>query len=197
MSPQVEGSPSDRSARRVVLVSGAPGAGKTRLATALAPILGLPLIAKDHIKEAIWDGLDPPDANLEWSRRIGGAAMEVLWALAGSMSDVMLEANFRPHSDREQARLRSLGGNVVEVYCACPPEEAARRYAERAKEPRHHRAHVLSTLDREFLAAFDRPMGVGSVISVDTTSPVDVSALARSVADELARAQGKTDQLPI
>jgi adenylate kinase family enzyme len=44
-------------ARRVVLVSGAPGAGKTTLASALAPALGFPLIAKDHIKETLVDVL--------------------------------------------------------------------------------------------------------------------------------------------
>lgn len=159
-------------------------------------MLGLPLIAKDHLKEAIWDGLDPPAADLEWSRRVGGAAMEVLWALAESMTEVMLEANFRPHSDREQARLRSLRGIVVEVYCSCSPEEAARRYAERAQDPTHHRAHVRSTLDPGFVAEFDRPMGVGSLICVDTTSPVDLDVLARSVSDELAHAQGKTHQDP-
>jgi adenylate kinase family enzyme len=36
--------------RSIVLVSGAPGAGKTTLAGPLARLLGLPLIAKDDIK---------------------------------------------------------------------------------------------------------------------------------------------------
>jgi predicted kinase len=196
VSGQPQGGPARRSARRLVVVSGAPGAGKTSLAKALAPRLGLTLVTKDDIKEAIWDGVGPP-ADLEWSRRIGGAAMEALWALAESAIDVMIEANFRPHSEREQARLRSLSGVVVEIYCSCPPEVATRRYAARAKEPSHHPAHVLTTLDPGLLAEFDRPMGIGALVRVDTSSAVDLDALARTVSEELALAQGKTAQFPI
>ena len=43
--------------RRIVLVSGAPGSGKTTLAHPLAEQLGLPLFAKDTIKEALHDNL--------------------------------------------------------------------------------------------------------------------------------------------
>ncbi len=187
------------SSRRVVIVSGAPGAGKTTLARALADMLGWPLLAKDAIKEAIWDALGPPEGDLGWSRLVGGAAMEALWTLAASPCDVVVEANFRPDSQREQARLRALEGRVVEVHCSCPPEEAARRYAERARDPAHHRAHVLATVGSEFLAEFGRPMAAGPVIVVDTSAPIDVPDLARRVTEALDRAgdQGKTAQLPI
>jgi predicted kinase len=40
-----------------VLVAGWPGSGKSTLAAALAPELGLPLLAKDEIKEALMDAL--------------------------------------------------------------------------------------------------------------------------------------------
>jgi adenylate kinase family enzyme len=39
--------------RVVVLVSGAPDAGKTALAVPLAAALGLPLLSKDQIKETL------------------------------------------------------------------------------------------------------------------------------------------------
>ena len=38
-----------------VVVSGPPGSGKSTLARGLAPELGLPLLSKDRIKEALFD----------------------------------------------------------------------------------------------------------------------------------------------
>ena len=43
-----------------VLVAGWPASGKSTLATGLAAELGLPLLAKDEIKEALMDGLGRP-----------------------------------------------------------------------------------------------------------------------------------------
>ncbi len=68
--------------RRLVYVSGAPGAGKTSLAGPLAAELGYALITKDTIKETLHDALGAPDPDLAWSRWLGGAAMELLWTLA-------------------------------------------------------------------------------------------------------------------
>src|SRR3954452_18594958 len=68
--------------RRIVLVSGSPAAGKTSLARPLARLLALPLIAKDDIKETLVDVLGDQDGDLGWSRKVGGAAMELLWKLA-------------------------------------------------------------------------------------------------------------------
>jgi predicted kinase len=168
--------------RRIVFVSGPPGAGKTTLALQLASLLGMSLVSKDTIKEAIWDALDLPAGSAEASARAGTAAMETLWALAAYGDGMILEANFRPHSEYERGRLISLDANVVEVYCRCNPEEAARRFVERAKLAKHHPAHVRTTVSTEFLAEFDGPMRIGPVIEVNTTQPVvDICALAEQI----------------
>ncbi|HET9895538.1 MAG TPA: AAA family ATPase [Streptosporangiaceae bacterium] len=172
--------------RRLVLVSGAPGAGKSTLAVPLAASLGFALLRKDRIKEILHDELGAPEPDLAWSRWIGGAAMGLLWALAADAPDVVLEANFRPRSSYELAKITALGGQVVEVYCDCPAPVAAARYAERA--PTCHPVHVTSGVSLEFLAEFDRPVGAGDLIAVDTTVPVDVPALAGEVRARLARA---------
>src|SRR5947209_333435 len=126
---------------QIVLVSGAPGTGKTTIAVPLATQLGFPLLTKDTIKEAIWDALDPQPGDLAWSRRVGGAAMNTLWAVAACCPQAVLEANFRPHSDYERGRLTALQAHIVEVYCFCTREEAIRRYAARATG--RHPTHVL------------------------------------------------------
>jgi len=69
--------------KRLVYVSGAPGAGKSSLAAPLAAELGFALITKDRIKETLHDALGAPEPDLAWSRRLGAAAMELLWALSG------------------------------------------------------------------------------------------------------------------
>ncbi|HUD39844.1 MAG TPA: AAA family ATPase [Streptosporangiaceae bacterium] len=181
--------------RRVVYVSGAPGAGKSTLAGPLAARLRFALLAKDLIKETLHDGLGAPASDLQWSRRLGGAAMELLWALAAQAADVVVEANFRPNSEYERARIAALAGNggrLVEVYCHCPLDVAMARYAERASAC--HPVHVVTSLTPEFMADFDRPVGLGDLIDVDTTAPVDVAAVAQAILDRLASAPIPTER---
>ena len=144
------------------------------------------LIGKDLIKETLWDVFDPPRGDLEWSRRLGAAAMEVIWTLAAQSRRAVLEANFRPHSDYEKAKLSGLSAKLVEVYCWCPPEVARERYARRAVQMAHHRAHVTPTLDAALLAEFDQPIGLGTVIEVNTTLDVNVVELTRTILAGLA-----------
>jgi predicted kinase len=106
--------------RKLVYVSGAPGSGKTSLAGPLAAALGYALLAKDRIKETLHDAFGAPEPDRAWSRRLGGAAMELLWALAADAPAAVIEANFRPRSEYERAKLSGLAARPVEVHCACP-----------------------------------------------------------------------------
>ena len=148
-------------------------------------MLAMSLIAKDDIKEALFDALGGPPGDLAWSRKVGGAAMETLWRLAERSVGAVLEANFRPHSAYERGRLERLAAEIVEVNCWCPPEVLLRRFHERAKTA--HPAHVLTDLSPEMVAEFDRPVAFGSVLQVDTSRPVDVPAIAAEVARLLGR----------
>ena len=163
--------------KRLVYVSGAPGAGKTSLAGPLAAELGYALITKDTIKETLHDALGAREADLAWSRRLGGAAMELLWTLAARAPDVVIEANFRPYSDYERGRLIGLGGRPVEVHCSCPAELASARYNARVTHP----VHVIKSLPAPAMAEYDRPLGIGDLVVVDTTVPVDAAAVAARV----------------
>ena len=64
-----------------MLVAGWPGSGKSTLAAALAPELGLPLLAKDEIKEALMDALGRPQ-DVADSRRLGRAAVLAMLRVA-------------------------------------------------------------------------------------------------------------------
>jgi predicted kinase len=177
-----------------VVVSGAPGAGKTTVAVPLAAALGLPLLSKDVIKEQLYDSLPtpPPGENpLLWSRKIGGAGMDLLWTLAAYSPRVVLEAPFRPHSEYERARLAGLHRPLIEVHCACPADIAAQRYADRSKTPERHRgAHPMTELPAEFFAQFDWPLGLDQVVTVNTSAFVDHSGVARKVVEAMTAIAG-------
>ena len=63
------------------------------------------------------------------------------------------------------------------MHCACPPEVASARYNARATHP----VHVIKTLPVSAMAEYDRPVGIGALVTVDTTVPMDVAAVAARV----------------
>ena len=168
-----------------MVVSGAPGAGKSTLAGPLAERLGLPLIGKDHIKETLHDHLPEGPDRMVWSKHLGAASMELIWTLASHAPAAVLESNFYPKSEYQRSKLAGLGAPLVEVYCRCSPQLAAERYA--ARHVGRHRTHISGEITAEQLADFDRPIALGPVIEVDTAEPVDVEAIALRIEAELAQ----------
>jgi hypothetical protein len=78
---------------RTVVVSGAPGTGKSTVASALAQRLHLPLLSLDDVKEALADVLGMGDEL--WSNRVGDAAAEVVFRLANSFPGCVVEGWWR------------------------------------------------------------------------------------------------------
>jgi predicted kinase len=164
-----------------VLVTGPPASGKTTLARPLAQHLGLPLLGKDTIKEALFDTLGTGDR--AWSRRLGAAGYAVLLALAREVPAAVLDANFYP--DHGPGLLQACQ-RPIEVFCRCPAAEIERRFTQRA--PTRHPGHVDHVLDDQLKAALDGGVGLlglgGPVLEVDTSGPVDVTAVARWVTQQ-------------
>ena len=174
--------------RQMVFVSGAPGAGKTSLAVPLAAELGFALVCKDKIKETLHDALGAPRPDLAWSRKLGAAAMELLWALAADAPSVVIEANFRPQDQYQRGKLAALADNPVEVHCLCDPRLAAHRYNDRARTC--HPVHVLASVPAEVRAEYDQPVGIGKLVTVNTATPVNVPLVAAAVHAQLASSTG-------
>jgi len=76
-----------------VLVAGWPGSGKSTLAAALAPRLGLPLLAKDEIKEALMDALGCPQTVAD-SQRLGQAAVLAMLRVARCYPGAVLDSTW-------------------------------------------------------------------------------------------------------
>jgi predicted kinase len=178
-------------AHRYVIISGAPGAGKSQLGRALSQHLGWPLLSKDVIKEALADSLGMGDA--AWSSRLSEAAVEVLLQLARSFPATILDANFK--AERDRPRLKALPGWKVEIFCHAPADVIAERILTRAASDRHpiHRDAMEPERMSEEVQKLIRtlaPLDLGvPTISVDTSLPTDVEALLAWVRRHLRMAE--------
>ncbi len=163
---------------RFVVVSGPPGSGKSTIAPGLARSLGLPLFAKDTIKEALMDALGVRDA--DESRRLGLASIGIMFALARENGCGVLESNWRASVSVDD--LRRLPGPIVEVFCKCASELSRERHASR----RRHRGHFdaeRADEDALWLGEASRPIGGGwPLVEVDTSTVVDLHALRARIA---------------
>lgn len=166
-----------------VLIAGWPGSGKSTLAAALAPELSLPLLAKDEIKEALMEGLGRPET-VAASQRLGKAAVLVMLRAARTCPGAVLDSTW---FDYALPLARTLPGRLIEVHCTVPLDVARARY--RARAGRRHPGHLDDARSDESLwGESSRPPGLGPVVTVDTSGPVDIPRLAATVAQVLATA---------
>jgi predicted kinase len=162
-----------------IVVSGPPGSGKSTVASGLARAFGLAVFSKDTIKEALMDQLGCAD--VEQSRRLGAAAIEVLLAMAMHNGGGVLDSTWRPSLSRP--RIARLSGRVVEVFCDCPASLARDRYLVRAgfRHPGHFdtvRGGDVALWTGEAAEPID---GGWPMIRLDTSTPTEIDAVARQL----------------
>lgn len=161
-----------------VVVSGPAGSGKTTLARAIAPALGLPLIAKDTIKEALLTVLPPLD--VQASRVIGAASVITLLAVAAESQGAVLESVWR--RSVAVAELSRLPGDVVEVFCRCDRQVAARRRELRAGSRAAGHFESERTAGELWNDEVAQPVAGGwPVIEASTNEPVDIEPLVTRI----------------
>jgi len=195
-----------RRPRRVVtLVNGLPGSGKTTLATELAAELGVPLLSKDAVEEAVArgqggerrDGAGATGAVATGAARsasVGAGASEALWSVLGTSVTGGVVDSFLLSGRDEPFVARGLTGagldptEVPEVWCEVSTSVARSRFEARWRTGERHGVHEpqegsetpqkgLETLWGLWSSA--APLGLGPVLRVDTSSPVSPAALSR------------------
>lgn len=167
----------------LIVVSGAPGTGKSTVATALGAALRFPVLSLDPIKEALADVLGA--GGEDWSNQVGDAAAEVVFRLARTFRDAVAEGWWRGER-RDRAHAEFAG--AIEVFCHCDPGLAAGRSAARVGHGRHpiHRDVINPAAmgsDRvRYLAGTVTPLELGAgLVRVDTGAPDAAGRAVREV----------------
>ena len=180
----------------LIVVSGAPGAGKTTLGRRIARELHLPIVTKDDIKESLFESLGWRDR--AWSRQLGLASLELLYyfaeaQLAAGRSFIM-ESNFRPELANERfLQMKSRHDFVpLQILCRADRNVLLERCRERDASGERHPGHIGHSdyeevyeelkplLRNELYGALD--IG-GRVIEIDTNdfSTIDYARLLEEI----------------
>ena len=173
---------------RLVIVTGAPATGKSTLAADLGSHLGMPVLSKDLIKEALADSLVP--TSVQESETLGRAAFTVLYAVAREFldagTDLVLEAPFQRGQSEADLKVLVDGVKAAVVVCIASPELLLGRYRMCAFGNARHRGH-MDRPRREMtgVVAFDPPaLGLPELI-VNTSDGYQPSI--RTVIDWLSQ----------
>jgi len=166
----------------LLVVTGMPSSGKTTVAEGLAGRLGLPLIAKDEIKESLYESLGADDVTA--SGRLGTAAYALIFRLARTLLasgvSLIVEANFFHDQEPDFASLPE--HRLVQIHCDAPLAVLVERYGNRSRHAGHHDAEKIKELPARFESGAHSPLRLaGDLIRLDTTEPVDLDALAERV----------------
>ncbi len=163
----------------LIIVLGPPASGKTTLSTRLATDLHLPVLSRDTLKEILFDTLGYSDR--AWSRRLGGASYEVLYAALSLLLQTghpcIVESNFAPAiaSIRLNTLIEHYHYTPLQIVCSTEPKVLIERYRHRTAAGDRHPGHVdhiaIEELDLAEVQAQAGPLALaGSIIELDTTN---------------------------
>lgn len=166
---------------KLIIINGMPATGKTTVAKSISEQLNIPTIAKDTIKEFLFDTLGVKDR--EWPRMLGMISSDFLYVIAGTLladgQSIIIESAFEKQFAKPQidGLISKYAPEVTEIYCGTEQTVRRQRFMERNQSGNRHVGHMdhvnyLSESEDEPTGKFaPLELQVGKYIHIDTTAP--------------------------
>ncbi len=162
----------------LIIITGLPCTGKTRLGTRIAQELSLPMLTKDGIKVLLFDTLGWSDR--AWSKKLSGASNRLLLyfaeALLSAGQSLIIESNFPPQefTPHFRALREACLFQPLQILCVAAGEVLVERFRQRWESGERHPGHVddqsFAEICKTLLPGRLAPIDLdGPLIEVDTT----------------------------
>lgn len=184
----------------LIVVQGGSATGKTTLSRKLSKDLGIGILAKDDIKELLFDRLGVPE-NVDRSIMYGTAAMRALfavldeWLKADPKRHLIVEsAFFADYADKDfQDIEEKYNPGLLQLYTKAAVDERKQRYEARVDDGSRHEGHRdyerQDMLEEQYNERY-RAIAIRRTIEIDTThfDDNDYATLLRRVREEMNEA---------
>ncbi|MFA7308228.1 MAG: ATP-binding protein [Hyphomicrobium sp.] len=127
--------------KKLIIVCGLPGSGKTTFASELSKKTGIVCLHKDSIKEKLFEGLNL--STLEESKRIGKPSVDIMLYLAEQQIangiDIIIEAPFAFPGDYKifEEWKEKYDIDLYSIICFLDAEERKKRFSNRSRNHAH------------------------------------------------------------
>ena len=157
-----------------IIISGAPGSGKTTLIEKILKEITLPVFSKDDFKSLLFETLQL-EHTVENSKSIGFASIKILHHLLGQLKHTqatyIIESAFKPQfADQLFEKLEQEGHNMIQLYCYCDIETNMERITERVDSQKRDPLHQ----DHLRLDEFKKAMASGEYKKLNITKTIEL-----------------------
>jgi len=150
--------------KKIVVIFGLMGTGKTTLAQALGRELGWPVVHSDAVRKTL-AGLTPTTPtpvefgqgiyDADFSRRTYEEMRRQAGAHLAAGQNVILDGSYKREAERDLVKMlaRENQAAAIFLYCACPQEVVKERLGLRARDPESisdGREEILEAQARDF-----------------------------------------------